>query len=124
MPPADYGGLGGIAGGRPRDKRDLFEAAIDRSMGDGLRSSKLPKEFHAGDSLAARLWGTLANASFKHENGDTASYSFRAAGDLIAAIRGNGDYMDWYCSAGYDLRDPEVLRLLAAEGWQLEDEGT
>lgn len=118
----DYGGCGGITGGRPRDERDEFENAVARCMGDRIRASKPGGRWHSGESFAARLWGTMANAGFVHENGDTAGYSFRAAGDLIAAIRGEGDYMDWYCSAEYDLRDPEVLALLGAEGWQLGPE--
>lgn len=120
---ADYGGLGGVSGGRERHDEDEFESAVERCMGDAIRASK-PGSWFNGNSLAARLWGTMANGAFKHINGDTASYSFRAAGDLIAAIRGEGDYMDWYCSADYDLRDAEVLALLGTEGWSYYDDDT
>lgn len=117
---ADFGGLGGIRGGRALDPGDLFEAAVARVMGERLRSEGIERGagFFGGKSLAARLWGSLANAEWQHENGDTASYSFRAAGDLIAAVIGNGDYLDWYCSQEYALNDPEVCELLAREGWR------
>lgn len=115
----EFGGLGGVWGGRSRNQGDEFENAVERALGERLREEGLTGEgmSMAGESLGARLWGTLANEGFRHENGDTASYSFRAAGDLIAAIVGEGDYLDWYCSQGYQIRDPEVLEALASEGW-------
>src|SRR6478609_2494739 len=104
-----YGGLGGVAGGRDLDTDDAFELAVDRCMGERLRAEGRNTEpWFTGKSLGARLWGTMANAEFVNVNGDTASYSFRAAGDLIAAIVGEGEYMDWYCSQSYELGDAEV----------------
>jgi len=106
---AKFGGLGGHTGGRPRDAFDLFENAIERALGADLRTD---------DALCADLWSSLANMDWRHDNGDTASYSFRAAGDLIAAIRGRGDYMDWYCSGPYATVSDKIRRVMRKEGWR------
>jgi len=111
---ADFGGLGGVPGGRARDHDDLFEAAVDRCLGDQLRTD---------EEACRELWSALANVDWIHTNGDTASYSFRAAGDLIAAIRGTGDYMDWYCSGPYPSVSPRIAEALAHEGWRVEGVG-
>ncbi len=115
----DFGGIGGVIHGRALDPSDLFEAAVNRAMGDRLRSEAgKPTGWGETVLLGQRLWGSLANVGWRHENGDTAGYSFRAAGDLIAAVTGQGDYMDWYCSFNYGEADTEVAELLAAEGWR------
>ena len=88
----EFGGWGGVAGGRQLDAEDEFEMAVDRALGDSMRSSH---------EQCRRMWSALANMSWRHENGDTASYSFRAAGDLISAIIRRGDYLDWYCRGPY-----------------------
>lgn len=127
----EFGGLGGVSGGRPRDPADLFEAAVERAFGERLRHERSHGlDARKGDNeegglwdrhgLGARLWGSLANIDWIHENGDTAGYSFRAAGDMIAAIVGDGDYMDWYCSSDAGIVDAEVAEGLAREGWRPE----
>lgn len=125
---AQFGGLGGVSGGRPRDPEDHFEEAVERAMGARLREEYAAGEqgnrthgFLGSSCLAARLWGSLANGGWTHENGDTAGYSFRAAGDLIAAVIGDGDYMDWYCATGHGVCDAEVAELLGREGWRYSD---
>lgn len=118
---ADFGGLGGVWGGRERNTEDLFEAAIERCFGKQLRDEGMGEGWPAYDKprkLGQRIWGSLANVDWAHENGDTASYSFRAAGDLIASIVGAGDYMDWYCSAPDGCVDEQVAEELAKEGWR------
>ncbi len=122
---ANFGGMGGVSGGRPRDSEDRFEEAVERSMGARLRAEYAAGErgnathgFFGSSCLGARLWGSLANGDWTHTSGDTAGYSFRAAGDLIAAIVGVGDYMDWYCTADHSVCDPEVAELLGREGWR------
>lgn len=107
----EYGGIGGIAGGRQRDEADRFEQDMNAVLGERMKAS---------DDLCKRVWGSLANCDWTNIDGDTASYSFRAAGDLIAAIIERGDYLDWYCSAPYPNPDAEVEEAMAMRGWSCE----
>lgn len=118
----DFGGFGGVQGGRDRDLSDQFENAVDRTFGSKLRADGRGRSYCAEPpyKLGERIWGSLANVDWKHKNGDTASYTFRAAGDLLAAIVGAGDYMDWYCSAPYGEADPEFAAAMEKEGWTQE----
>jgi hypothetical protein len=109
---ADFGGLGGISGGRGLNADDLFKQAVERALGEQMR---------ADDSLCREVWSALANVDWRHANGDTAGYSFRAAGDLIAAIIGRGDYTDWHCSGPYAVVSDRVDEALSNEGWIWEE---
>jgi len=107
---AQFGGLGGSPELIPlKDwEDDLFVMAVERALGDKIR---------ADDQTASAMWSAVANQDWKHENGDTASYSFRCAGDFIASIRGEGQYMDWYCSGPYETVRDDIREALAKEGW-------
>ena len=70
------------------------------------------------ESYAQNLYAALCNNDFqKHEvwpmlKNDTWSVSWRGAGSLVAELRDQGDYMDWYCSgmgllATYDEKEGE-----------------
>lgn len=111
----DYGGLGGITEGREPNQDDKFEMMLHRVLGDQIRQNP---------EIGVDLWSALANIDWYHpESGDSASYSFRAAGDLIAAIIGKGDYMDWYCSGPYSTVSSLIARTLKKEGWIYDDIG-
>lgn len=79
--------------------RELFEARVRES-----------------DDFAAALWGSLANVVW-HKGDLEVGYSFRAAGDVVACLRGEGSYMDWYCSAPDGVVSDEVADALAKRGW-------
>lgn len=66
------------------------------------------------------LWGALANIVWKHEKHGEIDYSFRAAGDLIAALRKEGDYMRWYCSSRDGYVPAEIAIALKTRGWNWE----
>ncbi len=115
--------MGGVAGGRPRCPEDLFESACERAFGEKLRAEHADGTdsqggFYRNNCLGCRLWGSLANVDWMHGEEHFASYSFRAAGDLIAAIVGAGDYMDWYCSANHGTPYDDIVEGLAKEGWR------
>jgi len=108
--PRSFGGMGGVWGGRAFDNDDLFGVALNRACGERMRASRRDAEI---------VWGALSNVDWKHNNGDTASYTFRAAGDLIASIVGNGtDYMDFYCTSAYGQVEHWIGVAMAAEGWR------
>lgn len=105
---AFFGGIGGVKGGRPIDPTDLFEVAVNRALGEVIRTDI---------AVAAELWSALANVTWSNGAGDQAVYSFRAAGDMIAAVRGEGDYLDWYCCGPYATISERVAVAMAGEGW-------
>jgi len=72
--------------------------------------------------MGQRIYGSITNMDWRHGNGDTASYSFRAAGDLIASLVGEGDYMDWYCSWYEGQVDDIVAKGMAKQGWSPVEE--
>lgn len=109
----NYGGLGGLDPRRSMNADDAFEMAVDRALGDRIRQD---------DETACAMWCALANVDWTHQNGDTASYSFRAAGDLVAAVRGRGDYMNWYGCGEESVVREDIVVALAAEGWTPQKE--
>lgn len=90
------------------DESDPFESTLVRLFRDRVRDS---------DDFARRLWSSLTNITWHNKSVEEYGYSFRAAGDLIAAMRGEGCYVDWYCCAPAGVVDEEVKQKLGAEGW-------
>lgn len=92
------------------DEGDLFAQAVERVLGDRIRADEI---------VARAVWEMIAGVDWVHANGDTALYSWRLAGDILAAIRGNGNYMDWYgkyCVQGQSITD-EGKTAMATQGW-------
>lgn len=76
---------------------------------------------------AQNLYAALCNTEWVYDDvfevlrGNNWRCSWRSAGGIIADIRGEGDYMDWYCSgmiAGHpdDDLDPDPAQGHVAEG--------
>lgn len=91
---------------------DLFENVLKKYLGEEMKTNH---------ELCVRVWSSLANVDWYYirdiPSCHRVSYSFRAAGRIIADIRGRGDYMDWYCSGPTSLVDHEVRRALRKEGF-------
>jgi hypothetical protein len=107
--------LGGIGEGHREliDDGDYgtFEQTVDRLLGKRIR----------GDQDAAEdLWAALANVDWRGPNGEDVSYSFRAAGDLCAALRkddGAMTYMRYYCRKPHGVVAGWIDAAMADAGW-------
>jgi len=88
-----------------------FEQTIARLFRDDLKS---------GAMNGSELWSALANVTWRHGDSEV-GYSFRAAGDLIAALVENGDYMDWYCSGDDGYVSDRIADAMSKEGWTYKE---
>ena len=104
--------LGGLKYTRKVDFNDSFESLVFNLFSASVQEL---------DYKASELWGALSNVSwFEVGTDNEVGYSFRAAGDLVAAIRGEGDYLDWYCS-GPAGEVPDWIEVpMEAAGWKYE----
>lgn len=93
-----------------------FEQALRDGLGDNIKD----------DEIATQLWSALANVEWYHpESGESASYSFRAAGGLVADLRDMGEnYLDWYCCGPYATVSDYIARVLRKQGWIYDDMGS
>lgn len=74
------------------------------------------------DEVAKQVWSALANVAwYRPESDEEAGYSFRAAGSMIAEIRGSGNYMDWYCCGPYATVSDHIARSMKKRGWIYDD---
>lgn len=79
----------------------------------------------ADNDYAQRLYATLCNNEFQQQDvwqvlkNHSWSCSWRYAGGVVANIREEGDYMDWYCSGNENTIDEEVEEDLLNLGWRV-----
>jgi hypothetical protein len=112
--------------------RFVDEPAADAPACLGRLEPKLPTLEHdlgasapiralvRSDLFAALLYGALCNTQWKHTaSGVEWSCSWRSAGGIVATLRGEGDYLDWYCATGEGLVDEQVVAEIRALGWEL-----
>lgn len=104
----DFGGLGGIMDGRSVNEKDLFEVSVRDYLGQQMKEDP---------ELCMQVYASITNQDWQHKDGHTAGYSFRSAGDLIAAILGEGNYLDWYCSSPEGVVHERVAEALGRAGW-------
>jgi hypothetical protein len=71
---------------------------------DMLRSDHMVNRVRASDSYAQNLYAAMCNTVWQEHDvweilsDQTWSCSWRYAGEIVSRMRGQGDYMDWYCS--------------------------
>lgn len=85
-----------------------------------LAGSRTVVEAMRSDLYATLLYAALSNTAWRHRaTGARWSCSWRVAGDVVARLRGEGCYMDWYGGGGEGLVDEVVLADVEAMGWEL-----
>lgn len=98
-----------------------------------MSAPNLESDLHTLDRIrtdgafAQSVYAALCNMQWAHEGLDsTWACTWRYAGGIIASTRGEGDYLDWYCSGmGRQAAPttpegtvtPEVAEALAELGW-------
>ena len=72
------------------------------------------------DLFPMLLYSALCNTLWRHKgSGKEWHCSWRYAGSIVATLRGEGCYLDWYCSMSEGLVDEQVLAEIGALGWEL-----
>ncbi len=98
----------GVSSSRAGRWKKQFELTVDRVLGDRIR---------ADGAYAIAMWSALANVEWHGPEDVSVSYSFRTAGDLVAWVREEGDYLDWYCAGPVAVVAPWIEEGLGQEGW-------
>ena len=130
-----------------RRRQQEREMIMDRGLPthsmelDMMLTPWLIERVKTSQRYAQNLYAAMCNRSWQEHavwpilQGETWSCSWRYAGEIVARLRGEGDYMDWYCSGIRDAEDharegtvpegvitPEIEKDLAALGWRPVDE--
>ncbi|MGN6268464.1 MAG: hypothetical protein ACTHM0_01055 [Sphingomonas sp.] len=98
----------GVPSSQVQRPRKQFEAAVDRAVGDRVRSD---------GAYGADLWSALVDVEWHGPDGEAVSYSSRTAGDLVAWVREEGDYIQWFCGDEPGVVVSWISDALATEGW-------
>ena len=103
-----YNDWKGVESTRQCKSHKAFELTLERLLGERIQTD---------GACGVEMWSALANVDWHAPDGDIISCSFREAGDLVAWLREEGDYMDWYCSGDVGVVAPWIGDGLAVEGW-------
>ena len=93
---------------------DVADLERDLARSDRVHSLVRSKLF------ATLLYSALCNTLWRHKGAGTDwRCSWRHAGSIVAALRGEGCYLEWYCSMHEGFVDEQVLAEIGALGWDL-----
>ena len=107
----------------PKTGEEVFAGPRPASLERDLAASLQVIERARSDVFAGLLYAALCNTTWRHRaTGGTWSCSWRASGGIVAHLRGEGDYMDWYCHGGEGLVDECVLAEIETLGWALVED--
>ena len=94
------------------DKKEADPKWAENNLEYDLRSTNwILEKARSSDSYAQNIYAALCNNDFQNLDvvpiltEKTWSCSWRYAGGIVAHMKGEGDYIDWYCSGIRD-RDP------------------
>jgi hypothetical protein len=91
---------------------------LERDLGLSLRIRGLVRS----ELFATLLYSALCNTLWQHRTtGAPWRCSWRHAGAVVANLRCEGSYLDWYCSTGEGFVDGQVLAEIVALGWELAE---
>lgn len=102
-------------------------ADTQMSLENDLRSSKtISDKCKASEAYSQNLYAALCNNEFK-KNNKLWSCSWRHSGGIIAHLREEGDYIDWYCSGigssspyvGESVITDEIRKDIESLGWTI-----
>jgi hypothetical protein len=90
-----------------RDFKDQLESKEEwkeNNLEYDLRSTDwILEKARASESYSQNLYAAMCNNTFKNKNEKKWFCSWRYAGGIVADMRQEGDYIDWYCSGIRDV---------------------
>ena len=87
-----------------QEKREASEEWKRDNLEYDLRSTDwILEKARASESYSQNLYAAMCNNMFKNKNEKKWSCSWRYAGGVVADMRQEGDYIDWYCSGIRDV---------------------
>lgn len=90
------------------------------SLERDLVSSATVRERARSPLFAELLYASLTGTLWRHRaTGEEWACTMRHAGAVAAGVRGEGDYLNWYCSGGEEHVDEGVLAAIEEIGWEL-----
>lgn len=101
--------------------------SIDNLEYDLRTTDWILEKVRISDSYAKDLYAAMCNNEFiKNEvfpilKGKTWCCSWRYAGGIIADMRQEGDYIDWYCSGNESVVTDEIKKDLLRLGWIIKN---
>lgn len=98
---------------------------IEHDLEEDMRNSVMIREKVKNDRYAQNLYAAMCNMQWQRTEmwpvlkDDMWSCSWRSSGGIVAGLRGEGDYLSWYCSGigeGLGNGDPDGTFGYVSEG--------
>ena len=94
-----------------------MKRTVDHNLEEDIRACAwMLKKVQDSETYAQNLYAAMCNNVFQRNEvwprlkDEYWSCSWRSAGGIIAELRGQGDYIDWYCSGIFGAGDAESFR--------------
>jgi len=100
-----------------------MKRTTDHNLEESIQNCEwMLKKVQDRETYAQNLYAAMCNNVFQRNEvwprlrDEYWSCSWRAAGGVIADLRGQGDYMDWYCSGIFGAGEADSYQGYVSEG--------